>query len=67
MSRTFAYARCLIAGQTTENQMREIAQAGFDIPSYRQATEVISGGVPAMDRPEFTKLSRRWSPATRSS
>ena len=56
MSRTFAHARVSTAGQTTENQMREIAQAGFDIPSYCQATEVISGGVPAMDRPEFAKL-----------
>lgn len=65
MSRTFAYTRVSTAGQTTEDQMREIAQAGFDIPSYRQATEVISGGVPAMDRPGFARSSRRWSPATR--
>ena len=49
-------------GQTTENQMGEIAQAGFDIPSYRQAIEVVSGGVPTMDRPEFTKLVEKMEP-----
>ena len=56
MPRTFAYARVSTAGQTPENQTREIATAGFDIPAYRQATEVISGGVPAVHRPGFAKL-----------
>ena len=62
MSRTFAYARVSTAGQTPENQMREIASAGFGIPAYRQATEVVSGGVPAMDRPGFAKLVEKMEP-----
>ena len=34
MSRTFAYARVSTVGQTTENQLREIAAAGFGVLCY---------------------------------
>ncbi len=62
MSRTFAYTRVSTATQTTENQLREIEQAGFDVPEYRRATETISGSVPAMDRPGFLKMVGKMEP-----
>lgn len=62
MSRTFAYTRVSTAGQTTENQIREIEAAGFEIPPYRRATETISGGVPAMERPGFARLVEKMEP-----
>lgn len=62
MSRTFAYTRVSTAGQTTDNQVREIEQAKFDVPEFRRATEVISGSVPAMKRPAFAKLVEKMEP-----
>lgn len=62
MPRTFAYTRVSTSGQTTENQMREIEQAGFDVPEYRRVTEVVSGSVPAMKRPGFAKLVEKMEP-----
>ena len=35
MSRVFAYCRVSTSGQTTENQVREIAAAGFAIEQHR--------------------------------
>lgn len=57
--RTFAYCRVSTAEQTTENQMIAIRNAGYDIPGTRTIEETISGGVPAMDRPEFARLIDR--------
>ncbi len=62
MSRTFAYTRVSTPGQTTENQRREIEQAGFDVPEYRCVAEVVSGGVPAMKRPGFADLVEKLEP-----
>lgn len=62
MSRTFAYTRVSTPGQTTENQLREIEQAGFDVPAFRRATEVVSGSVPAMKRPGFARLVEKMEP-----
>ncbi len=62
LSRTFAYTRVSTRDQTTDNQIREIQQAGFDVPEYRRATEVVSGSVPAMKRPSFAKLVEKMEP-----
>lgn len=51
---TFIYARVSTAGQTTENQLLEIAAAGYEADTAYE--DVISGKVPAMERPEFTKM-----------
>ena len=62
LSRIFAYTRVSTRDQTTDNQVREIQQAGFDVPEYRRATEVVSGSVPAMKRPGFAKLVEKMEP-----
>ena len=56
MSRVFAYCRVSLAGMHTENQVQEIAQAGFQITEERTITETISGSVAAMERPGFRRL-----------
>jgi putative DNA-invertase from lambdoid prophage Rac len=59
MGRTFAYCRVSTAGQTTENQVREIAAAGFNVEPKRIIEETISGSVAASLRPGFAKLLDR--------
>ena len=56
MSRVFAYCRVSLAGMHTENQVQEIAQAGFQITAARTITETISGSVAANERSGFRKL-----------
>jgi putative DNA-invertase from lambdoid prophage Rac len=56
MSRVFAYARVSTIEQTTENQLREIKAAGFNIEAKRTIAENISGSVAANQRPGFAKL-----------
>ncbi|GAB3120599.1 recombinase family protein [Novispirillum itersonii] len=51
---TFAYLRVSTTGQTTDNQLVEIEQAGYEADTVYSDT--ISGKVPAMERPEFAKL-----------
>lgn len=59
MSRTFAYARVSTSGQTTENQVREIAAAGFTVEPHRVVTETISGSTAIGQRPAFMRLLDR--------
>ena len=59
MGRTFAYCRVSTADQTTDNQIAEIRAAGFDVADHRVVTETISGSVPAMERPQFSRLVDR--------
>lgn len=59
MGRTFAYCRVSTADQTTDNQIAEIKAAGFDVADHRIITETISGSVPAMERPQFSRLVDR--------
>ncbi|MFM0334759.1 recombinase family protein [Paraburkholderia strydomiana] len=59
MSRTFAYARVSTTDQNAENQIREIASAGFAVDPKRIVKESISGSVVASERPEFSKLLDR--------
>lgn len=56
MSRLFAYCRVSTADQTTENQVQEIAAAGFTVAPQRIVTETISGSVAASERKGFAKL-----------
>ena len=56
MSRVFAYCRVSTQDQTTENQVLEIANAGFSVTPRRTATETISGSVPASERNGFGQL-----------
>lgn len=50
MTRVFAYCRVSTTDQTTENQLREIASAGFDVGPRRTVTETISGSVRVRNR-----------------
>jgi DNA invertase Pin-like site-specific DNA recombinase len=53
----FGYGRVSTTEQTTENQLHELRGAGFNIPARHWfADKGVSGGVPAMQRPEFGKL-----------
>jgi putative DNA-invertase from lambdoid prophage Rac len=56
MTRVFAYCRVSTTDQTTDNQLREIAAAGFDVSEKRTVTETISGSVPASERLGFASL-----------
>jgi putative DNA-invertase from lambdoid prophage Rac len=62
VSRVFAYCRVSTGDQTTENQIAEIAGAGFAIDAKRAIAETISGSVAATERPGFTKLLDRLEP-----
>lgn len=59
MSRVFAYSRVSTDTQTTENQVREIADAGFAIDPKRMIRETVSGSQAAGQRPGFSKLLDR--------
>lgn len=59
MPRTFAYCRVSTIEQHTDNQVQEIAAAGFDVRPERIIVETISGSVPAMKRGQFAKLMDR--------
>lgn len=59
MARTFAYCRVSTADQTTENQVREIEAAGFNVDPKRAVAETISGSVAAMERAGFARLVDR--------
>lgn len=56
MSRVFAYCRVSTFDQTTENQVREIAAAGFEVTQQRTVVETVSGSVPASEREGFALL-----------
>jgi putative DNA-invertase from lambdoid prophage Rac len=59
MARTFAYCRVSTAGQTTENQIREIEAAGFKVDARRTVSETVSGSSAIEQRPGFMKLLDR--------
>lgn len=59
MARVFAYCRVSTAEQTTDNQVREIAAAGFAVDPKRIVTETVSGSQPAMERKGFSRLLDR--------
>lgn len=59
MARTFAYVRVSTADQTTENQIREIASAGFAVEPHRTVSETVSGSAAMEQRPGFMRLMDR--------
>jgi putative DNA-invertase from lambdoid prophage Rac len=59
VARTFAYCRVSTADQTSENQLGEIQAAGFAVEPRRIVQETISGSMPAMERPGFSRLVDR--------
>ncbi len=56
MSRVFAYYRVSTSEQSTDNQLQEIAAAGFSVQASRAIVETVSGSVPASERQGFGKL-----------
>lgn len=56
MSRVFAYCRVSTSEQTTDNQVQEIAAAGFKVTPQRTITETVSGSVSASERTGWGKL-----------
>jgi putative DNA-invertase from lambdoid prophage Rac len=56
MARVFAYVRVSTDSQNTENQLQEIASAGFEVSPRRAIREVVSGSVPATERRGFNQL-----------
>jgi putative DNA-invertase from lambdoid prophage Rac len=59
MPRTFAYVRVSTAGQTTENQVREIEAAGFKVDHRRVVSDTVSGSSALEQRPGFVRLLDR--------
>lgn len=59
MSRVFAYARVSTTGQTAENQLQEIAAAGFAIEPRRVVSETVSGSEAIARRRGFGRLLDR--------
>lgn len=50
MTCTFAYCRVSKADQTTDNQVHEIAAAGFKVDGKRVVAETVSGSVATPER-----------------
>jgi len=48
--------RILIPQHPLHNQFSVIEGKGYDIPEFRLIAEIISGGIPAKQRPEFSRL-----------
>lgn len=59
MARVFAYCRVSSDEQTTDNQIREIEAAGFDVEQHRIIVETVSGSVAARERKGFARLLDR--------
>ena len=62
MSRVFAYCRVSTADQTTDNQLLEIAAAGFEVSPRRAIRETLSGSVEASQRPGWASLVAKLEP-----
>lgn len=56
MSRVFAYCRVSTTDQTTDNQVQEIAAAGYTVTPQRTITETVSGSVAASEREGWGQL-----------
>tara|TARA_R110000787_G_scaffold109177_1_gene217771 strand:- start:704 stop:1324 length:621 start_codon:yes stop_codon:yes gene_type:complete len=56
VTRTFAYARVSTIEQDPENQIREIAAAGFVVEPHRMIAETVSGSQAIAHRKGFARL-----------
>ncbi|MDE3027402.1 MAG: recombinase family protein [Paracoccaceae bacterium] len=59
MTRTFAYARVSTLDQNPQNQVGEIAAAGFMVEPHRMVTETVSGSMSIEQRKGFARLLDR--------
>lgn len=59
MTRVFAYCRVSTSSQTTDNQIKEINSAGYEVLPSRTIAETIAGSIAACERPEFKKLMEK--------
>lgn len=59
MTRVFAYCRVSTSSQTTDNQIKEINSAGYEVLPSRTIAEAIAGSIAACERPEFKKLMEK--------
>lgn len=59
MPRTFVYVRVSTTGQTTENQLKEIEAAGFQIEPRRIVAETVLGSTAIAQRRGFSRLMDR--------
>jgi putative DNA-invertase from lambdoid prophage Rac len=59
MSRVFAYCRVSTNEQTTDNQVQEIAAAGFQVTPQRTITETVSGSLAASEREGWGRLMNK--------
>lgn len=59
MSRIFGYGRVSTVDQTTDNQLVALKAKNFDVQPNRWFSDVVSGGVPALQRPQFAKMTER--------
>lgn len=59
MSRLFGYGRVSTTEQHTDNQLVALNAKGFDIQPNRWFSEQISGGIPALQRPQFSRMAER--------
>ena len=57
---TFAYLRCSTSDQSLDQQLGQIRAAGYQVDDDRVYSEFAVGrGVPALQRPQFSKLNER--------
>lgn len=56
MPRTFAYARVSTLDQDPQNQLGEIAAAGFQVEPHRVISETVSGSMSIEQRKGFARL-----------
>lgn len=56
MSRIFLYCRVSTTDSSVNNQLLALSQRGYTVPPARAVTETISGGVCAMERPQFKNM-----------
>lgn len=56
MGRMFLYCRVSTTEQSVDNQILALAHRGYTVPPSRAITETISGGVSAMERPQFKNM-----------
>ncbi len=56
MSRIFLYCRVSTTEQTVKNQLLALSLRGYNVVPSREISEVISGQVRAMERPQFRNL-----------
>ena len=52
----FAYCRVSTAEQTTDNQVKAILEAGYEVPPHHVVSETCSGSLCAASRPRFQEL-----------